>query len=148
MHSPRPAASAPLALLLLAISGRAATTSDRIPRWTMPLAQQPNVSLPLNGSLPAGLKLLPGTTHVTVFEPSHTACCTTAVPPCPRSAACLGTYNHGPLIGRIGGGLLMMGWRGEKTRLFLHAGNQLPKIWDRDPLTISVRKTPSFASLY
>jgi hypothetical protein len=76
----------------------------------MPLAQQPNVSLPLNGSLPAGLKLLPGTTHVTVFEPSHTACCTTAVPPCPRSAACLGTYNHGPLISRIGGGLLMMGW--------------------------------------
>ena len=95
---------------LLTQSHDPAAAPDRIPRWTMPLADQPNFSLPLNGTLPAGLKLTPGTAHVTVFEPSHTACCTTAIPPCPRSTECLGTYNHAPLISRIGGSVLMMGW--------------------------------------
>lgn len=61
---------------------------QRTPHWTMPANAMPNVTLPA-----AGLRLLGGTQHSTVFAPDHKLCCTTAVPPCDRQAACLGTNS-------------------------------------------------------
>jgi hypothetical protein len=86
-------------------------SASRIPHWTMPAAAQPNVSLPA-----AGLRMLAGgTAHANVYSPNHKLCCTTAVPPCDRSPACLGTYNHAPLISEIRSGsgnssVLVVAW--------------------------------------
>lgn len=93
-------AVAAAAVLGAAVSGGTSAATQqrgrdsRIPQYTMPPAARPHVALPA-----AGLRLLAGgTTHSTVYAPDHKLCCTTDVPPCARNPACLGSYNHAPLV--------------------------------------------------
>ena len=77
------------AVLAQALAGPAAgfgpkPPSPYLPQWGM---REPNTSLPH-----AGLPVLNSTRHSVVFAARSAAC------DAPRQAACMGTYNHAPII--------------------------------------------------
>ena len=66
-------------------------TGTKIPSWTAPL---PNVSLPRAGLKPVQLQGPP----VTVYSPHAAGCPQFTWPPMPDPSACIGRYNHAPLL--------------------------------------------------